>query len=1124
MKQKRNFVKPFLIFGYAFFGIIFCLANPAYSLPPGGCPSVDRAGITPGPNRNVLIGTEVFLDARIFETIVSADCESDSVDITDTAEVLSVHWEFLPAKGLVRVLTNEDTLSPNFKADALGPYWLKVTASVRFVPLLTGVVRTQSVTSQVLINARLSLVDLKIKAIEVTQAIQTAEGVATGMTSGAIPMIALKDTVVRVYPDITGPGILSEADVDGSLVLIREEDAQEFFPMPLTPGQQVVVEPLALEFLRSNLTSSLNFLIPANLARGTVTLRATINPSCRIPELTCDNNQRELRITFTPKRPLNLKEVDIRYKRGGLNLRVKASEFAAAADYLRRVFPVSGVNVEYHGEMVVTRSLTSSEDWACGIFTDDCLLEEIEDYTDCGNWECPGDWGPDPHFYGMLPLNTPTCDSSGGCVLGWGELNTAGAPEPTAAGLTDCPTTNVSGVCQKSPDEEIGGEIMAHELAHNYGRKHVKSGAGEPGPIDGDYLPPFSAGSIGEYGFDVKKRQVILPSAFDFMTYRWSDPAGVWIGPYTYMNLFDEFPSTLGVLIPPPDQNPPAAREFLQVSGFVLPTGEGRLRPMYRLMRNAEPTIPPPGHFSIELRDETDQLLNSVSFQPTPLSEGEEGHGMFRGYILWHADTTAVLLKRGNEELHRIAVSSHTPLVTITEPVAGPTPTTLPDEVTIKWDALDADNDPLTALVQYSKDGGQTWRTMGTRVHGANESSFDLSRQPGSTNAFLRVLVTDGVNTGISQVGPFTVPFKNPTAAIVPLTVAEFSAGEPVSLQAFAYSLEEGGLTEDNNVRWESDLDGFLGAGAALHTNQLSPGLHTITVKAQDSQGMIGTDQIAVQILPEIPELVQVALSVKAVNQVQNPVETTVSLADSSRNIMSFTPLSSTYPAGTQVRVEASKVITVGTSLLVFQGWKINGSTVGVLPVLFRKLDGNTDLVAQYAPCTFSINPHAVPPCGFPESFGKVDVLTSSGCPWTAVSNVPWITILSGNSGIGSGSVTYRVSQNKGTSSRTGTLTIAGQTFSVTQNGKGGCTVSISSTNQYFTYAAQNGGVNVTAGSGCNWTAVSNASWIKITSGSSGTGSGKVIYSIDANQGASRLGAITIGGVTLTVYQSMGRR
>ena len=63
-----------------------------------------------------------------------------------------------------------------------------------------------------------------------------------------------------------------------------------------------------------------------------------------------------------------------------------------------------------------------------------------------------------------------------------------------------------------------------------------------------------------------------------------------------------------------------------------------------------------------------------------------------------------------------------------------------------------------------------------------------------------------------------------------------------------------------------------------------------------------------------------------------------------------------------------------------------------------------------------------------------VNVNAASGCGWTAVSNDAWVTIISGQSGAGSGRVRYSGASNQESpSSRSGTLTIAGRTFTVNQ-------------------------------------------------------------------------------------------
>ena len=81
--------------------------------------------------------------------------------------------------------------------------------------------------------------------------------------------------------------------------------------------------------------------------------------------------------------------------------------------------------------------------------------------------------------------------------------------------------------------------------------------------------------------------------------------------------------------------------------------------------------------------------------------------------------------------------------------------------------------------------------------------------------------------------------------------------------------------------------------------------------------------------------------------------------------------------------------------------------------------------------CDFLLSAQSIS-VGAGASTGSVVVSGTTGCSWTAVSNDSWITITSGASGTGSGTVGYSISANTG-SLRTGTITITGQTLTVTQ-------------------------------------------------------------------------------------------
>src|SRR5271157_4367271 len=87
--------------------------------------------------------------------------------------------------------------------------------------------------------------------------------------------------------------------------------------------------------------------------------------------------------------------------------------------------------------------------------------------------------------------------------------------------------------------------------------------------------------------------------------------------------------------------------------------------------------------------------------------------------------------------------------------------------------------------------------------------------------------------------------------------------------------------------------------------------------------------------------------------------------------------------------------------------------------------------------CTYSLSPSSASP-GAAVGTGTVAVTAGTGCAWTATSNASWISVTAGASGTGNGAVSYSVAANTATSSRTGTLTIGGQTFTVTQAASGG--------------------------------------------------------------------------------------
>jgi hypothetical protein len=81
--------------------------------------------------------------------------------------------------------------------------------------------------------------------------------------------------------------------------------------------------------------------------------------------------------------------------------------------------------------------------------------------------------------------------------------------------------------------------------------------------------------------------------------------------------------------------------------------------------------------------------------------------------------------------------------------------------------------------------------------------------------------------------------------------------------------------------------------------------------------------------------------------------------------------------------------------------------------------------------CSYTVSP-ATALIAAPGAAATVTVTTASTCTWTAVSNDAFLSISSGGSGTGNGTVTVAVAANTG-AARSGTLTIAGQTVTVSQ-------------------------------------------------------------------------------------------
>ena len=210
-----------------------------------------------------------------------------------------------------------------------------------------------------------------------------------------------------------------------------------------------------------------------------------------------------------------------------------------------------------------------------------------------------------------------------------------------------------------------------------------------------------------------------------------------------------------------------------------------------------------------------------------------------------------------------------------------------------------------------------------------------------------------------------------------------------------------------------------------------------------------------------------------------------------------------------QGRSSGSGDATIGFSVEATTGPARSGSAT---------IAGQRVTITQSPGCSFSISPEAVngPASG---STGKIAVSAGAGCAWTASSNASWLTISAGSSGSGNGEVQYAAAASTGPG-RSGTLTVAGRTFTLNQGE--GCAFTLSSSSATIDDEGGQGSFTVQTAGGCGWTASSTVPWLTIQSGTNGSGEGTVRFTASRNTGPSRSGAITAGGQTFTVTQGSG--
>ena len=668
--------------------------------------------------------------------------------------------------------------------------------------------------------------DLSVTALEVTQGIQNL--------ANDVPLVEGKTTWVRVYARST------PANQQADALLYGTRGGVALPGSPLKPaGGKITARTTGGD--RAILTDSFYFFLPAAWRQGNVTLRAEIKPEGSIIDPVLTNNTMSITSSFNPKNPMCVAMVRIRTDPQTASMTDPG--FWDIIGWVKKAYPLPHVKVYDTGA-------TESELEVCwaGPFPYPCY----------GPYEMPDDswkvllslntrdaftYDPcdDTHYWGMVHQSHGA--GSGGAAyvggwVGWGFMNT----EPgTTYGTTWL--------------WPYGGSTMAHEIGHNKGRRHVDCG----NPDDIAYYP-YNLCDIGPdlptayYGFDVNTPAVIAPtSAADLMSYgQNANPAKPrWPSDFTYRALYDSLApaaSAASSLVIPAAWS--ESEELLLITGSITPTlSSAEFTVSYRLPQGfittqnlakvaANMSVAEETSYRLCLLDSSEAVLLD---EPLPLFHVVDDIGAtkpFFGILPFVQGTARIVLTQDGIELASQQVSVHSPTVQVLNPNGGEV---IGNNLVVSWEAVDDDDDSLLYTVQYSADGGTSWQALVTG-YPTLTLTMDTQALPGSDQALIRVIASDGVNTGSDQSdGTFTMSMHPPTAGILsPSDGSSFLVGQLILFTGSAFDAEDGSLPS-GSFTWSSSRDGDLGSGDELAVANLSPGRHIITLTVRDSDGQVGT-------------------------------------------------------------------------------------------------------------------------------------------------------------------------------------------------------------------------------------------------------------------------------------------
>jgi hypothetical protein len=333
----------------------------------------------------------------------------------------------------------------------------------------------------------------------------------------------------------------------------------------------------------------------------------------------------------------------------------------------------------------------------------------------------------------------------------------------------------------------------------------------------------------------------------------------------------------------------------VRVRGFLTSTG-AHLELVQRGNFPVVPALPNSSPLQVVATDTAGRPLGSAPLKVTSAhTDGAGGPSpvlAFEGSVPAAAAQSVQIIQNG-APIARRDRSAHAPRAAFISPRARDT-VGRSANVIVRWKASDPDGTPVETTLDYSADGGRTYR----RIYvGPNTGRVVLPREyfSGAKRARLRLTADDGFNqtavvSGVfrSLGAPPVVHISTPPAGATRMQNATFD------LSGFAFD-DAGRRLVGRALSWYEGRK-LLGRGEAIGATGLGAGPQRLRLVARDVHGRTGESSVVVRLLPVQPDFLSVVAPAKLSRRarsvtlvIASTVETTLSIG-SKRYTVDSTP------------------------------------------------------------------------------------------------------------------------------------------------------------------------------------------------------------------------------------------